>query len=163
MLCEKCLGIPIWVWLVVVGIVVFSCYKTTEKFANDETKPNETAVQQNQNAASTVSGSPNVTKVKVYNFWAGWCGYSRRFLPVWTEFEALVKSKHPGAQAISVETDIENDKAQSEKNMALANQFGVRGYPTVIFEYESNGKVNRKEYEGSRDVDSLVTELKSHL
>ena len=36
MLCEKYFGLPLWVWLILVGIIVFN-YNKKEKFTEEKT------------------------------------------------------------------------------------------------------------------------------
>ncbi len=139
MLCEKCLGIPVWLWLVIIGIIVFSCYKTSEKF-----KTTEKFVE-----TPTI---PTQTKVKVYNFTApSWCGYSRNFSGIWSEFTSKIKTKYPDIDVVTVEfTDM---NTTPKENLELADKFGIKGYPTVIFEVNDK----RIEYEGERSVDEMET------
>jgi thiol-disulfide isomerase/thioredoxin len=164
MLCEKCLGLPIWIWLVVIGIVVFSCYKTTEKFANAESENKSESQNNNVEMAqeSSASQSQSQPKLKVYNFTApSWCGYSRAFMDTWNEFAQVVKSKYPNVQAITMEFKDRDNTPQ--ENMKLADEFGVRGYPTVMFEVLGKEKPEIIEYNGNRSVEALEDAVKTIL
>jgi thiol-disulfide isomerase/thioredoxin len=156
MLCEKCLGIPIWVWLIVISIVVFSCYKTTEKFANAESENNQVELSQES------SNSQFQIKLKVYNFTApSWCGYSRGFMDTWNQFAQVVKSKYPNAEAITLEFKDRDNTPQ--ENLKLADEFGIRGYPTVMFEVLGGNKPEIIEYNGARSVEALEEAVKTIL
>lgn len=57
------------------------------------------------------------------DFWAQWCGPCRSLAPVLDEV-----AKEVGAKALVVKVDIDQ-----EENGELAQQYGIRGIPTMIF------------------------------
>lgn len=90
------------------------------------------------------SGGNNVVlnKVVVKNFYAPWCGWSKRLLPVWAQLEQTYASN----PSVSVEK-VDCDQNPQE---ALKNQ--VEGFPTIIL-FKSNGQVVK--YRGDRSLDDL--------
>jgi thiol-disulfide isomerase/thioredoxin len=80
--------------------------------------------------------------VSVYNFNTSWCGYSRKFQPVWDQFCDKVKDDN-------IKTyDIKCDEANNE----LCKKYNIRAYPTVIIVRNTDFKT----YDGPRTVDDLV-------
>lgn len=64
------------------------------------------------------------TSHKITNYYATWCGYSQKFLPIWEEFKLLCKEKYP--QIICEEVICDNsNKCQSA---------GVNAFPTIVLE-----------------------------
>jgi thiol-disulfide isomerase/thioredoxin len=140
MLDQKYWGLPLWVWLVVVGIVFFSYYQTMGSV--EAPKPNAEIKEK----FSEVS-SEDKTKIKVFNFNTSWCGWSRRFQPEWEEFSKRVKSE-PKLSHV----DAFDVKCDDDKNESMCEKYEVPGYPFVVVEI--NGK--RTQYNGERTADALV-------
>ncbi len=57
------------------------------------------------------------------DFWAAWCGPCRSLGPILDDV-----AKEVGAKALVVKVDID-----VEENGELAQQYGIRGIPTMIF------------------------------
>lgn len=138
---EKYFGLPLWVWLVVVGIIVFSCYQTMN--AVEVPKPKA----ETKEKFADVSKDKSKSKIKVFNFNTAWCGWSRKFQPEWDEFSSRVKSdpKLAHVEALDVKCD---DSA----NETMCEKYQVPGYPFVVVEID--GK--RTQYNGERTADALV-------
>jgi len=159
MLCEKCLGIPVWLWLVIIGMIAFSCYKTTEKFKSTQNNLNKNLLEKfAEESIEPKQPNQNEGVLKVYNFTApSWCGYSRNFQSVWLDLVSKINLKYPNVETIMVEfTDM---KSTPQANMKLADEFDVRGYPTLIF--EMNGK--KIEYEGERSAEAIEMAVQKML
>lgn len=73
----------------------------------------------NKNSLST-------SKTTIVNYYANWCGPSKKFYPHWVEFKKMAELKYPNLQVL--ELDVGTDKELSD----LAEKVGVTGYPTVI-------------------------------
>ncbi len=84
--------------------------------------------------------------VTVYNFNTSWCGYSRKFQPVWEQFCDTVKNNN-------IETfDIKCDDETNDANQELCKKYNIRAYPTVIIVRNTDFTT----YDGPRTVDDLV-------
>ncbi len=141
MLDQKYWGLPLWVWLVVVGIILFSCYQTKGYM---ETPKSESETKEK---FAEVSQTKDKTKIKVFNFNTSWCGWSRRFQPEWDEFSKRVKSDPKLAHV-----DAFDIKCDDDKNESMCEKYQVPGYPFVVIEID--GK--RTQYNGERTADALV-------
>ena len=85
--------------------------------------------------------------ILVYNFNTEWCGYSRKFQPIWEDFSNNVKD-NMNIQAIDVKCD-------NDQNKDLCNKYKIQGYPTVII--VKNNQPH--EYSGNRTVDDLISTI----
>ena len=141
MLDQKYWGLPIWVWLVVVGIVFFSSYQTVCSVESP------TAKSENK---ENFSEAKNKSKIKVFNFNTSWCGWSRRFQPEWDKFSEKVKTDPnlSHVDALDVKCDDNNNELMCEK-------YEVPGYPFVVVEID--GK--RTQYNGERTASALIKHI----
>jgi thiol-disulfide isomerase/thioredoxin len=134
MLSKKICDVPVFLWLLLIGLVVYLLYK---KLVTSEGMEN--AIK------TTVEQNPNETKV--YNFNTSWCGYSVRFQEEWNKFADEIAKKN---NVVPVKVyDIKCDNASNE---SMCRDYEVPGFPTVIL--EKNGK--RETYNGPRTADSLL-------
>ncbi len=76
-------------------------------------------------------------------YYTNWCGWSQKFLPVWTQLVKNVKN------IAFVQLDCEKQKSLCE---------GVPGFPYIVL--EKNGK--KINYNGDRSYDDLVKFLKNN-
>ncbi|ANB50649.1 thioredoxin domain-containing protein [Powai lake megavirus] len=67
------------------------------------------------------------SKPVLVNYWADWCGVSRRFLPTWEKFRDSAKEKY----ANLVIRDVDMGKNENELQQQIS-KFGVKGYPTMV-------------------------------
>ncbi len=148
MLKQEYFGLPLWVWLVVIGIIGFSVYQSCEK---PSCKPVvKTEVKEKFANEPTPSDKPII---KILNFNTEWCGWSRKFQPEWDAFMEYVKNSSNNlthVQALDVKCD-------NESNKDICEEYKVPGYPYVIVEV--NG--SRKSYEGERTKDALISFVSS--
>ena len=147
MLNQKYLGLPIWVWLVLVGIIFFSCIQTMGINVPKPKAETETKAKEKFAEVSNAKDSNAKTKIKVFNFNTSWCGWSRRFQPEWEEFCKRVKSD-PTLSHI----DALDVKCDDDKNESMCEKYQVPGYPFIVVEIDSK----RTQYNGERTVDALV-------
>jgi len=82
------------------------------------------------------------SKIIVYNFNTNWCGYSKRFQPIWDRFSESVTN-----------TDIEtvDVKCDDNQNADLVKKYNIEGFPTVVI--EDRDTVTK--YNGERSVNGL--------
>lgn len=139
MLNQKYWGLPIWVWLVVSSIVLFSCYQTIGSI-----KVTKLKVETKEKFDKV---SKDKTKIKVFNFNTSWCGWSKRFQPEWEEFSKRVKSnpKLSHVEALDIKCD-------DDKNELMCEKYEVPGYPFIIVEINNK----RTQYNGERTADALI-------
>ena len=132
---SKFLGLPLWVWLVIIGMIAYNCYITTSLVVNENETKKETFA--------------NDDMIKVYNFNTTWCGHSVNFQPEWDKF-----SKNTPKNVVAI--DAKCDDSTSEFAI-LANKFGVRGFPSVGA--EKNGDI--RQYNGPRTAEGLFDWVKN--
>jgi thiol-disulfide isomerase/thioredoxin len=81
------------------------------------------------------------SKTSIYLFKAEWCGHCQHFKPVWNGLQNKYKNKY---------NFITYDYEKNSKEM---KEWKVNSFPTIYFK---NGN-NATQYDGSRDIDSIVT------
>ena len=143
MLDQKYLGLPLWVWLVVVGIIYFSCCQTMSSVETPTPKA------ETKEKFAEVS-SENKTKIKIFNFNTSWCGWSIRFQPEWEKFSNRVKTDPTLAHVNAIDV-----KCDNAKNESMCEKYEVPGYPFIVVEID--GK--RTQYNGERTADALVKHI----
>ncbi len=149
MLNQKYFGLPLWVWLVVAGIVIYSYNQSQSESkpkASDETK----ALAEKKEKFADVSNSDTKTntKIKIFNFNTEWCGWSRRFQPEWDAFTKAISSDNK----LSAKVEALDVKCDNPEKESMCEAYGVPGYPYVIAEV--NGK--RTPYNGERTAKALL-------
>ncbi|KAE8723681.1 Protein disulfide-isomerase [Hibiscus syriacus] len=87
----------------------------------------------------------------VVEFYAPWCGHCKNLAPEY-EKAASILSKHDPPITLA------NVDANEEANKGLANEYEVRGFPTL--KILRNGGKNVQEYKGPREADGIVEYLK---
>jgi thioredoxin 1 len=68
--------------------------------------------------------------IKVYDFWAEWCGPCRAMIPT---IESLIQKYN------AAESNVEIIKVNVDKEPDLTTKYGIRSIPTMVF--EKNGEV----------------------
>ncbi|KAL0438106.1 UNVERIFIED_CONTAM: protein disulfide-isomerase [Sesamum latifolium] len=90
-------------------------------------------------------------KFLVVEFYAPWCGHCKKLTPEYEKAASILSKNDPPVFLAKFD-------ANNELNKAIANDFEIRGYPTLkILRY--GGSVVQ-EYKGPRDADGIVTYLK---
>ena len=82
------------------------------------------------------------TKTRVVMFYAPWCGWSKRTMPIWDEFT----SKHNNPDVLVEKVDCTVNKSECEKH-------NVRGYPSILKIQKGHENI---EFEDERTVESLM-------
>ena len=139
MLLKKYGGLPIWVWLVIVGIIFFSCSQTMCLVEVSNT-----------NSETTEKFTTEKSIIKVFNFNTSWCGYSTRFQNEWNKFSAMVKSNPTFSHIEAIDV-----KCDDDQNKSICEQYKVPGYPYVVIEID--GKPIQ--YNGERTADAILNHI----
>ena len=82
------------------------------------------------------------TKIKVYNYYTTWCGWSQKFLPEWKKFSDKV-SNSDTIDAIEIHCDDSNNESKC---------INIPGFPYVII--EKNNEIIP--YEGERTAEKIL-------
>ncbi|KAL0351504.1 UNVERIFIED_CONTAM: protein disulfide-isomerase [Sesamum calycinum] len=86
-------------------------------------------------------------KFIVVEFYAPWCGHCKKLAPEYEKAASILSKNDPPVFLAKFD-------ANNEQNKAIANEFEIRGYPTLkILRY--GGSVVQ-EYKGPRDADGIV-------
>jgi len=83
----------------------------------------------------------NINQPVLKLYYANWCGWSKKFLPVWDQLKAFKKLNIP------------MEKIDCEKNKEQCN--GIPGFPYVVLETR-NKRIEYKGNRTARDIENFV-------
>lgn len=132
-------SLNIWIGIIILSLIIFllysNCKNDIEQFSYYELSEDIPQIKKNEQK----------NNIKIYNFYADWCGYSIQFKPIWADFEKKIKSNIN-------KYNISDIRAIEESNCNdMCNKYNIKGFPTVIFEINNNPII----YQGERTVESL--------
>ena len=144
------LNMYLWMLLLIILIILIKCN-------NFETI--EPQIVQEQFSYYDLSLNNNVQKnnkpnIKIYLFYAEWCGYCKQFAPIWKIFKEKIIANKSNYNA-----DIEIIDVEESKCNDLCTKYNINGFPTVIFHIDDN-IIN---YTGGRNVESLELFLNKYI
>mmetsp|Transcript_2672 Transcript_2672/g.7943 ORF Transcript_2672/g.7943 Transcript_2672/m.7943 type:complete len:497 (+) Transcript_2672:181-1671(+) len=85
-------------------------------------------------------------------FYAPWCGHCKKLAPEWETAAKTFKGEEPKVVLANID-------CTAEENKALAEKYGVKGFPTIKV-FRGNDAENAGDYEGPREAKGIVTHLK---
>jgi hypothetical protein len=144
MLSKKFYDVPVFLWVILLGLIAYLLYK---KFYKPENMSNSSTEQ-------TTTTQPKSDDIKLYNFNTSWCGHSLRFQEEWNKFSNEISKKNN-----VVPVKVYDIKCDNKDNESMCVDYEVPGYPTVII--EKNGA--REVYNGPRTADALMETIEKKL
>ncbi|KAI7807712.1 protein disulfide-isomerase [Triplophysa rosa] len=114
--------------------------------AADFPEEEDVLVLKKSNFDEVLKTYPNV----LVEFYAPWCGHCKALAPEYAKAAGILKTEG---------SDIRLGKVDATEENELAQDFGVRGYPTIKF-FKGGEKENPKEYSAGRQADDIVNWLK---
>ena len=98
----------------------------------------------------------NTSDKKIILFYADWCGYCKRFLPIWEELKLDEKLKNVQFIDIDMSNEkkiIKGDLITSDLN--LVNEVQINGFPTIKILH--NGILT--DYNNKREKENIINFL----
>lgn len=92
-------------------------------------------------------GANNNTKLCLFK--AEWCGHCQNFKPVWKSLKSYSDFNNK----------IDFITYDADKNTSDIKKFNIDGFPTILL--MKGGNI--VQYEGSRDMDSMITFIKTYI
>jgi len=112
-----------------------------------------------KNIDPTINSDKNSDDEKLENckscivlFYADWCGWSQKFLPIWTEFKNS-KDKFDEFKNLSIITINDSEKPE------VAKKFNINGFPTIKF-LKNDQAID---FNGERTVENLIDFCKKEI
>jgi thiol-disulfide isomerase/thioredoxin len=149
MLNGKYFEIPLWTWLIIIVVILYSVYHISRSKQYEQKKEKINLIS---NTKEELLNSKH-SNIVIYNFNTTWCGWSKRFQPEWNEFSKYIINLKNNIKAL----DIKCDDGESE-NILLASKYNVPGYPYIVIVIDGKEPIV---YDGERTSTALIEYLQN--
>ncbi|XP_077305619.1 protein disulfide-isomerase A2 [Lithobates pipiens] len=146
-----------WVHLLLLGLFS-SCYVLAEDSKNDPSaESSETSSEEKSDDileednvlvlnAKNFNNALQTYKYLLVEFYAPWCGHCQELAPKYSQAAEALKNQTSEARLAKVDATVENE---------LGEEFGVKGYPTILF-FKDGNRTSRIDFGGRRDTDGII-------
>mmetsp|Transcript_39270 Transcript_39270/g.100646 ORF Transcript_39270/g.100646 Transcript_39270/m.100646 type:complete len:508 (-) Transcript_39270:922-2445(-) len=100
-------------------------------------------------------------KIALVNYYAPWCGWSRRLAPIWERAAEEISQKPYGSDVLFARVDCtdQNYKTNAHK---LCHRAHIPAFPWIVM-YEHGETHSHRTYQGERKVESIVNAVEGAL
>jgi thiol-disulfide isomerase/thioredoxin len=138
--------IPLWTWLIIIVVILYSVYHILYK---KSCKQKDNIILTNETKEEFVNS--NFSNIVIYNFNTSWCGWSKKFQPEWDDFSKHI-NKINNIKALDIKCD------DDVKNIELATKYNVPGYPYIIIVVDDKEPII---YDGDRTSVALIERIQT--